>query len=114
MRTRASHNAPAETASKSCLGAGAQISRPADAEIESAIRGLGPLSQVRLAPLDHPLITRHGDEVARAYLDAICAVSPAPPRAAWLRFVSMPLHGAAAGLALRAIVQAGFPGPDVA
>src|SRR5258708_38839189 len=54
-----------------------------------------------------------GDEVARAYLDAICAVSPAPPGAAWLRFVYTPLHGVAAGLALRAFEQAGFPAPDV-
>ncbi len=47
----ASHNPPADNGYKLYLGDGAQIIPPADAEIESAIRGLGPLSQVRLAPL---------------------------------------------------------------
>ena len=32
------------------------------AEIEAAIRGLGPLSQVPLGPPEGPLITRHGDD----------------------------------------------------
>ena len=109
----ASHNPPADNGYKLYLGDGAQIIPPADAEIETAIGAVGPLSQVRIAPPDSPLITRHGDEVARAYLDAICAVSPAPAGAAWLRFVYTPLHGVAAGLALRAFEQAGFPEPDV-
>jgi phosphomannomutase len=109
----ASHNPPKDNGYKLYLGDGAQIVPPADAEIESAIRGLGPLSQVSLGPADSPLITRHGDAVAQAYLDAICAVSPAPPGAAWLRFVYTPLHGVAAGLALRAFEQAGFPSPDI-
>src|SRR5258706_15028140 len=97
----------ADTGYKLFRGVVAQNIPPADAEIESAIRGLGPLSQVPLAPPDSPLITWHGDEVAQAYLDAICAVSPAPPGAAWLRFVYTPLHGVAARLALRACEQAG-------
>ncbi len=109
----ASHNPPADNGYKLYLGDGAQIIPPADAEIESAISNLGPLSGVPLAPLDSPLITRHGDEVARAYLNVVCSVSPAPPGAAWLRFVYTPLHGVAAGLALRAFGQAGFPAPDV-
>jgi phosphomannomutase len=109
----ASHNPPADNGYKLYLGDGAQIIPPADAEIEAAIGAVGPLSQVRIAPPDSPLITRHGDEVARSYLDAICAISPAPPGAAWLRFVYTPLHGVAAGLALRAFEQAGFPAPDV-
>ncbi|HTS97161.1 MAG TPA: phospho-sugar mutase [Streptosporangiaceae bacterium] len=109
----ASHNPPADNGYKLYLGDGAQIIPPADAEIEAAIRDLGPLSAVPLAPLDSPLIVRHGDEVAQAYLDLVCSVSPAPPGAAWLRFVYTPLHGVAAGLALRAFRQAGFPVPDV-
>jgi phosphomannomutase len=109
----ASHNPPADNGYKLYLGDGAQIIPPADAEIEAAIGAVGPLSQVSLAPPDSPLITRHGDEVAQAYLDAICAASPAPPGAAWLRFVYTPLHGVAAGLALRAFEQAGFPEPDL-
>jgi len=109
----ASHNPPADNGYKLYLGDGAQIIPPADAEIEAAIRDLGPLSAVPLAPLDSPLIIRHGDEVARAYLDLVCSVSPAPAGAAWLRFVYTPLHGVAGGLALRAFEQAGFTEPDV-
>jgi phosphomannomutase len=109
----ASHNPPAYNGYKLYLRDGAQIVPPADIEIESEIRGLGPLSLVPLAPLDSPLIVRHGDEVATAYLDQICAASPAPPGADWLRFVYTPLHGVAGGLAMRAFEQAGFTAPDV-
>ena len=90
----ASHNPPADNGYKLYLGDGAQIIPPADAEIEAAISNLGPLSGVPLAPLDSPLITRHGDEVARAYLDAVCAVSPAPARC---RLAAVRLHPAARG-----------------
>jgi phosphomannomutase len=109
----ASHNPPADNGYKLYLGDGAQIVPPADVEIESAIRALGPLSQVRLAPPDSPLIVPLGDEMAGAYLDQVCAVSPAPPDAAWLRFVYTPLHGVAGPLALRAFEQAGFTEPDM-
>ena len=109
----ASHNPPADNGYKLYLGDGAQIVPPADVEIESAIRALGPLSQVRLAPPDSPLIVALGDEVAAAYLESVCAVSPAPPDAQWLRFVYTPLHGVAGPLALRAFDKAGFTAPDL-
>jgi phosphomannomutase len=109
----ASHNPAADNGYKLYGREGAQIIPPADAEIEAAIRAGGPLRQVPLAPPDSPLITRPGDEVAQAYLDAVCAVAPAPPGAAWLRFVYTPLHGVAGQLALRAFEQAGFAEPDV-
>ena len=109
----ASHNPAADNGYKLYLSDGAQIVPPADAEIEAAIGRLGPLSQIPVAPADSPLINRCGDEVTQAYLDAVCAVSPAPRGAAWLRFVYTPLHGVAAGLALRAFRQAGFPAADV-
>jgi phosphomannomutase len=109
----ASHNPAAYNGYKLYLRDGAQIVPPADIEIEAEIRDLGPLARIPLAPLDSPLITRHGDEVAAGYLDQICAVSPAPPDAAWLRFVYTPLHGVAGGLAMRAFEQAGFTPPDL-
>jgi phosphomannomutase len=109
----ASHNPPADNGYKLYLSDGAQIVPPADAEIQSAISQLGPLSQIPIAGADSPLITRHGDAVAQAYLDAVCAISPAPPGAAWLRYVYTPLHGVAAELATRAFRQAGFPAPDI-
>jgi phosphomannomutase len=109
----ASHNPPAYNGYKLYLRDGAQIIPPADAEIEAEIRGLGPLSAVPLAPADSPLIVQLGDEVAQAYLDRICAASPAPDDAAWLRFVYTPLHGVAGALAMRAFEQAGFTPPDL-
>jgi phosphomannomutase len=109
----ASHNPAADNGYKLYLGDGAQIVPPADAQIESAIGGLGPLSVIPLAPGDSPLIVWHGDEIAAAYLDAVCAQSPAPRGGEWLRFVYTPLHGVAGGLALRAFEQAGFSLPDV-
>jgi phosphomannomutase len=77
----ASHNPAADNGYKLYLGDGAQIVPPVDAQIEAAIAGLGPLSQIPAGPLDGPLVTRHGDEIAQAYLDAIVAASPAPPTA---------------------------------
>ena len=109
----ASHNPAADNGYKLYLGDGAQIVPPADAEIESVIRGLGPLSAIPLARRDSPLIAWHGDEIAAAYLDAVCAQAPAPRGGEWLRFVYTPLHGVAGGLALRAFEQAGFSLPDV-
>ncbi|MGO8960561.1 MAG: phospho-sugar mutase, partial [Streptosporangiaceae bacterium] len=109
----ASHNPPADNGYKLYQSDGAQIVPPADAEIQAAISQLGPLSEIPLAEPGSPLIIRHGDAVAQAYLDAVCAISPAPASAAWLRFVYTPLHGVAAELALRAFRQAGFPAPDM-
>ncbi len=109
----ASHNPPADNGYKLYLSDGAQIVPPADAEIEAAISRLGPLSQIPVAEPDNPLINRLGDEVAQAYLDAVCAISPAPRSAARLRFVYTPLHGVGAELATRAFRQAGFPAPDM-
>jgi phosphomannomutase len=110
----ASHNPAADNGYKVYLSDGAQIVPPADTEIEAAIAALGPLADVAVAPLDSPLISWHGDEVAQAYLDAIAAeVGPAPASAAWLRFVYTPLHGVAGQLALRAFEQVGFAAPDV-
>jgi phosphomannomutase len=111
----ASHNPPADNGYKLYTAEGAQIIPPADAEIETTIRGLGPLSRIPVAPPDSPLITRHGDEVAAAYLTALTTVSPAAGAgpATGLRFVYTPLHGVAAGLALRAFALAGYPAPYV-
>jgi phosphomannomutase len=77
----ASHNPAADNGYKLYLGDGAQIVPPVDAQIEAAIGGLGPLSQIPAGSLDGPLVTRHGDEIAQAYLDAIVAASPAPSAA---------------------------------
>jgi phosphomannomutase len=138
----ASHNPAADNGYKLYLSDGAQVIPPADAEIEARIAGLGPLSQIPVADADSPLITRHGDEVARAYLDAVVAAAAgkgagaaagkgagaaagkgagaaagkgagaAAGRSA-LTVVYTPMHGVAAGLMLRALAQAGFAAPHV-
>jgi phosphomannomutase len=110
----ASHNPPGDNGYKLYLDDGAQIVPPADTDIESAIAALGPLSDIAVAAPDSSLISHSGDEVARAYLDAIGAkLSPAPSGAAWLRVVYTPLHGVAGQLAMRAFAEAGYPPPDV-
>jgi len=74
----ASHNPPADNGYKLYLGDGAQIVPPVDAQIEAAIRAVGPLRQARLGPLDGPLVTRHGAEIADAYLNAVVSAVPGP------------------------------------
>src|SRR2546430_5942447 len=60
-----------------------QVIPPADADIEKRMAGLGPLARVPVAAAGSPLITRHGDEIAEAYLAAIVAAAgPAVPGAA--------------------------------
>jgi phosphomannomutase len=111
----ASHNPAADNGYKLYLSDGAQVIPPADAEIEHRITLLGPLAAIPTASLDSPLITRHGDEVSEAYLDAIVppgagagqASAPTP------RVVYTPMHGVAGDLMLRAISRAGFPAPYV-
>jgi phosphomannomutase len=110
----ASHNPAADNGYKLYLADGAQIVPPVDAQIEALIPRVGPLSQIPAGPAEGPLVTRHGDEVARAYLGAIIAATPGPRVAGPpLRVVYTPLHGVAASLALRAIERAGFPPPAV-
>ena len=75
-----------------------------------------------MAGAGSPLITRHGDEVARAYLDAVvtAAAGSAPPgrprrvaERTELNVVYTPMHGVAGPLMLRALRQAGFAAPHV-
>ena len=73
----ASHNPAADNGYKLYLSDGAQVIPPVDAEIEQRITGLGPLSRIPVAGAGSPLIVRHGDEVARAYLDAVVATAAA-------------------------------------
>ncbi|HEY1623047.1 MAG TPA: phospho-sugar mutase [Streptosporangiaceae bacterium] len=107
----ASHNPARDNGYKLYLSDGAQVIPPADREIEARIATLGPLSAVPVAATDSPLITRHGDEIAAAYLTAITDItnSGAPP----LNVVYTPMHGVAGSLMLRAMDAAGFAAPFV-
>ena len=108
----ASHNPAADNGYKLYLGDGAQVIPPADREIEMRIGALGPLSAIPVADSSSPLITRHGDEIASAYLDAIVPGGRAAEGAA-LSVVYTPMHGVAGKLMLAAIDQAGYPAPQV-
>jgi phosphomannomutase len=112
----ASHNPAADNGYKLYLSDGGQVIPPADAQIEARIAGLGPLAQIPVAAAGSPLISRHGDEVARAYLDAVVATSAGPGSGsdrAKLTVVYTAMHGVAGGLMLRAIGQAGYAPPHV-
>ncbi|MGH3214419.1 MAG: phospho-sugar mutase [Trebonia sp.] len=112
----ASHNPAADNGYKLYLSDGAQVIPPVDTEIEQRIASLGPLTDVPLARLDDPLVVRHGDEVAAAYLDAVAGgphAQAAPSSGPGLTIVYTPLHGVAGDLMLRAIQRAGFAAPHV-
>lgn len=110
----ASHNPAADNGYKLYLSDGAQVIPPVDAEVEARIATLGPLSQVPVADPGSPLITRHGDEIAKAYLDAVVAAAAGSGfDRAELNVVYTPMHGVAGELMLRAMAQAGFAAPHV-
>jgi phosphomannomutase len=111
----ASHNPAADNGYKLYLSDGAQVIPPVDTEIEERIAALGPLAEIPLARLDDPLVVRHDDDVAAAYLDAVAGgphAGAAPPGPG-LTIVYTPLHGVAGDLMLRAIQRAGFAAPHV-
>ncbi len=108
----ASHNPAADNGYKLYLSDGAQVIPPVDAEIEKRVAALGPLAQVPVAAAGSPLITRHGDEIAEAYLAAIVA-DAGPSAGPAMSMVYTPMHGVAGGLMLRALRQAGFAPPHV-
>jgi phosphomannomutase len=110
----ASHNPPQDNGYKVYLGAqtggelgaGAQIVPPADAEIEAAIRAVGPLAAVRLGEPGEVL----GEEIVRAYVArAAAVVDPDGPRELTVAYT--PLHGVGAEVLAAAYVRAGFTAP---
>ena len=107
----ASHNPARDNGYKLYLSDGAQVIPPADREIEARIGALGPLSAVPVADAGSPLIIRHGDEIAAAYLNAIAVITNGGAPA--LNVVYTPMHGVAGSLMLRAISVAGFAAPFV-
>ncbi len=110
----ASHNPPQDNGYKVYLGAqlggelgaGAQIVPPADAEIESAIRAVGPLAAVPLGPPGQVL----DDTLVASYVEqAVAVIAPGGPRD--LKVAYTPLHGVGAAVLTAAFTDAGFPTP---
>ncbi|HEV2361417.1 MAG TPA: phospho-sugar mutase, partial [Acidimicrobiales bacterium] len=109
----ASHNPPADNGYKLYGHDGAQIVPPTDAEIEALMGSIDRLAAVATGDLYGPLVVRHGDEIAEAYLRALAAVSPAPPGGDTLQVVYTPMHGVAGSMFGRALALAGFGVPVV-
>ncbi|MEO3817618.1 phospho-sugar mutase [Plantactinospora sp. B24E8] len=112
----ASHNPPQDNGYKVYLGtelggargAGAQIVPPVDAEIEEAIRTVGPLAAVPLGPGGEVL----GDDVTAGYVRAAAAViAPDGPRDLTIAYT--PLHGVGAAVLTSVFARAGFGVPGV-
>ena len=112
----ASHNPPQDNGYKVYLGAalggvggdGAQIVPPADAEIEAAIRAVGPLAQV---PLGEPGV-RLGEDVVESYVDGAVAVLDADVvdrvERANLVIAYTAMHGVGEAVMASTIERAGF------
>ncbi|ASW56718.1 phospho-sugar mutase [Plantactinospora sp. KBS50] len=112
----ASHNPPRDNGYKVYLGAelggsrgaGAQIVPPVDAEIEAAIRAVGPLAEVPLGGpgevLDERVVTNYVELAA-------AVVAPGGPRE--LAVAYTPLHGVGGPVLAAAFRAAGFGAPAV-
>jgi len=115
----ASHNPPQDNGYKVYLGAGlggpggtgAQIVPPADAEIEAAIRDVGPLSQVRLSD-DYSTLDA---SAVKSYVDsAIEVLDPSVVDEEYrseLVVAYTAMHGVGAQVLTAAFTQAGFRPP---
>ncbi|MEV6527045.1 phospho-sugar mutase [Longispora sp. NPDC051575] len=112
----ASHNPPQDNGYKvylgaqlgGVLGAGAQLVAPADAEIEAAIRAVGPLADVPLGQSGEVL----GPELLDGYLAAAAGVVDADsPRE--LAVAYTPMHGVGGAVLPAAFTRAGFAAPAV-
>ncbi len=101
----ASHNPPEDNGYKVYLGDGAQLAPPTDAQIEAAIREVGPTQAI-------PTSTGYAvldDSVVDAYLGAVAGLVD-PPRAG-LRIVHTAMHGVGTEILIRAFAAAGFERP---
>jgi phosphomannomutase len=117
----ASHNPPDDNGYKVYLGAGlggpggtgAQIVPPADAEIEAAIRAVGPLAQVPLGVAGEELT----ESIVESYLDgAVGVLDPGVVDEAYrhgLVVAYTAMHGVGAEVLTTAFGRAGFAEPLV-
>ena len=117
----ASHNPPQDNGYKVYLGRGlggvggdgAQLVPPADAEIEAAIRSVGPLGQVPLGDPGEVL----GESIVESYLDgAVGVLDPEavnPDHRGELLVAYTAMHGVGTGVVAEVFTRAGFGPPSV-
>jgi phosphoglucomutase/phosphomannomutase len=106
----ASHNPPQYNGYKVYWEGGAQVVPPHDAGIIAAVRAVSSPADVRLAPLDHPLIRQTGPELDAAYLETIdsCILYPRLKGRDKLEILYSNLHGTGIRLMEPALSRAGF------
>ena len=102
----ASHNPPGDNGLKVYLADGAQLVGPADAEIEAAIRAVGPLCELPHAPVPPP----EGAELVEAYVAATAALSLVPDRD--IRVVATAMHGVGRATLEAVFARAGLAAPE--
>src|SRR4051794_40232975 len=99
----ASHNPPQDNGYKVYADDGAQIVPPTDADIEAAIRAVGPATQI---PLDEVGVTVLDEDVVTAYVDAVAGLIGDGPRN--LRIVHTAMHGVGSETLRAVFDRAGF------
>jgi phosphomannomutase len=102
----ASHNPPADNGYKVYLADGAQLAAPHDAEIETAIRAVGPLAQIPLGEDGEVL----GEELVRSYIADVAALAD-PDSARDLTVAYTALHGVGGDVLTQVFTRAGFAAP---
>ncbi|MFC5679563.1 phospho-sugar mutase [Aeromicrobium endophyticum] len=99
----ASHNPPEDNGYKVYLDDSSQIVPPADADISAAIDAVGRVDQMPRSDAYEVL----GDDVARAYVDAVVALPGDGPRD--VVAVYTPMHGVGRDTLVEAVARIGFP-----
>ncbi|MCE0766693.1 phospho-sugar mutase [Pseudonocardia kujensis] len=105
VQITASHNPPQDNGYKVYLGAavsdapGAQLTTPADAEIEAAVAAAPAAVAI---PADGPTTV---DDVTAEYLDRVAGLGTA---ATGLRIALTPMHGVGGATAVHALARSGF------
>lgn len=107
----ASHNPRDDNGYKVYLGHGSQIVPPHDAAIAARIDALDA-TEVELAPVDHSLIQRLGDEPTEEYLKWLPAVRHRTD-VSGVQVGYTAMHGVGGDLVLRAFERCGLPAPAI-
>jgi phosphomannomutase len=99
----ASHNPPEDNGYKVYAADGAQIVPPTDTEIEAAIRAVGSVRAIPLAPQGVSVLD---DSLVDAYVNAVSSLIGAGPRDA--RIVHTAMHGVGTEVVRKVFAAAGF------
>lgn len=99
----ASHNPPQDNGYKVYADDGAQLVTPADADIEAAIRAVGPTREIAL---DFGGVSVLDGAIVAAYVDAVVGLVASGPRE--LRIVHTALHGVGSETLLAVLTATGF------